>query len=159
VDLWLGLPNIQAFKGKVLVGKTVLTSIELNSYRLPSTAKIDGPENLIGKRVILLRAYSYGGLINQLKANHNGTHISYASSHKAGLLMIKYGRADYLLDYKRPVEGALASLEENDRPTLATDTLNSYAVHFVVSKKAANAAKLLQDLENSYHSLRLSPAN
>lgn len=135
MDLWVGLPNLQAFEGKVLVGKTKITSIELNSYRLSSSAKIDSPEDLIGQRVILLRAYSYGGLISQLKDRNNGTHISYASSHKAGLLMLKYGRADYLIDYKRPIEGALAKLEKNALPRLKIDKLNTFNVHFVVSKK------------------------
>lgn len=68
--------------------------------------------------------------------------------------MLKHKRADYLIDYQRPVERAIKLSENSNKVHLYFDNIGYFDVHFVVSKKTPNAAKILQDLESSYHTLR-----
>jgi len=156
MDLWIGLPNLEEFKDKVLIGDTSLMSIRLNSYRLSHTHQITTIDNFKGKKVILMRGYSYGGMLRYFLDPKNEVTITYADRHEQALSILAHQRAEYLLEYELPILKALNIIEKTANFNFHVDNIGEYGAHFVVSKKTANASIVLQDLEEAYHQLKQS---
>ncbi len=150
IHLWVGSPSLPAFKGTTLVGATELMKIVMRSYFINDTSPIRARADLRGKKVIILNGYGYGGWINFIKEPANKVSYSETNTHESAFRMLKAGRADYLLDYKRPSDKVLRKIPV---PGLAHSDITAFGVHFVVSKKAPAAGKLLENLENAYNRL------
>lgn len=150
LDLWIGLATLPPFKDTTYVGESTVTTIELNAYRIGYKADINTKEDLIGKDVIIMRGYSYGGWINFIKDSNNNINFIEIDNHKQGLLMLQVNRADYFLDYTGPINNELRDIEI---PNLTSNRISAFEARFVVSKKTKNGAEVLENLERAYKSL------
>ena len=149
-DVWLGVATIPGFEDQTLIGKTEIINVRLNIYYIGDKKAIRSKEDFSDKSIIGLRGYSYGGLIQFIINPANRVTYYETVSHEAALKMLKAGRADYLLDYRIPVERTLKTIEV---PGLKFVELSSVPLKFVVSKKVPDAPELLKELEDAYKEL------
>ena len=127
-----------------LVGRKPIASTELRAYHAPGTPAIRGADDLRGKSVILIRGYSYGGLLSKLSAADSGVAVQSAVSHQVAFDMLERGRAEYLLDYSGPAREILATKPGLD---LRHETLDRLDVHLVLWRGYPDAEATLARLE------------
>jgi len=65
--------------------------------------------------------------------------------------MLRYRRADYLLDYQLPAEQARRDQGLEPLPHLV---LQQVPIHFIVSRHVADSAAVLADLDRAFLALR-----
>lgn len=73
-------------------------------------------QELLGKKVLLIRGATYNNLSQPLLADNNKAYINEVGTHLASVKMLKLGRGDFLLNYYVPFAAAVkesgGSLEE-----------------------------------------------
>lgn len=136
-----------------LVGARTIASTELRVYHAPATPPIHRRDDLRGKSVIVIRGYSYGGLLTWLSAPDSHVTLRSAVSHQAAFTMLERGRADYLLDYSGP---AREMLEQRPGSALRHETLDRLDVHLVLWRGYPDAEATLARLEAIADELDLS---
>lgn len=112
IDLWPGLSYIPPLQGHVLVSKSTPMMVELSAWYLKGTAPVTRFDDLRDRRIILISGYTYGGLSTYLNRQPD-IRLSYSSTHRSAVDMLRLKRGDYLLDYREPVE-ALADHQPID---------------------------------------------
>lgn len=150
IDLWLGLVPQSILQKEVLIGRSVVAELKLHAYAKKGTPALKDMHSLRNKDIIIIRGYSYGGWIEYIMDPLNNINVIETTDHIPGLHLLKKGRADYLLDYKSPIDFVLRN---NKFENIQAFPLSRFPVRFVVSKKSSNAKKLLHDLESSYKNL------
>jgi polar amino acid transport system substrate-binding protein len=125
---------------------------ELRVYYVGQKPPIRKKEDLVGKHIIVLNGFSYGGWINYIKDPANNITIETAKSHASAFAMLEAGRADYLLNYDEPAraDGLVANPVKN----LNSDVLDIVHMYFVISKSYPNAEGVLKRLESTYQTMR-----
>ena len=127
-----------------LFSRKAVTSAEIRVYRRPGAAPINRREDLIGKQVITLRGYSYGGLAGYI-AEQGGRIVNHdAPSHEAAFRMLASGRADYAIDYAGPAREVLAQMNLSG---YASDLLSRQDIFLVLSRQYPDAEKVMAELE------------
>ena len=76
-------------------------------YRLPTTPALPQVQALAGKSLIVIRGYSYAGTLLKLQGLEPAPMVREAKDHRQALMMLRAGRADYLLDYSLAVNYTL----------------------------------------------------
>lgn len=133
-----------------LQSKAPVASTELRVYYMPDRAPIRTKEDLIGKRIITIRGYSYGSLLSFLSDPANGITTNPAIKHDAAFAMLEAGRGDYLLDYHGP---AYEVLNEHPMPSIRFSTLSRLDVHLVLAKAYPDAKNVMARLESIVETL------
>tara|TARA_R110000764_G_scaffold42250_3_gene95048 strand:+ start:403 stop:1149 length:747 start_codon:yes stop_codon:yes gene_type:complete len=131
-------------------GKEPLLSMSLNVYRKPGTPAVSRLEELAGKQVIVINAYSYGNADAQLAKNQPPTQKIYANGHEAALQMLLHDRAEYLLDYTEPLVGHLEALPAN---SVAADHIREVDMHWYLSRQYPHP-ELLDQLDQAVRKQR-----
>ncbi|WP_186443167.1 substrate-binding periplasmic protein [Desulfobotulus alkaliphilus] len=146
--VFLGVKNVPELEGRVLYSKKKITDIDMRAYVLGERKLPEKNEDLYGSRVIVIRGYSYGGFINDLRNPDNGVELMEASDHIHAFRQLAAGRGDYLLDYRRAAENAIRvmAMEEEVRST----SLELIGVFLKVSKQVEGADILMQRLEAAW---------
>lgn len=137
---------------KVIFSEVAIGIVELRIYWLTGqSGEITQLNDLLGKTMIVIAGYSYGGLFEQgLFKNQTLTMVE---DHQRAIEALHLKRGEYLLDYRKPFE--LATLNE-DLTGLSYFSLQKIPVYMVLSGGIPNAKQLMQQLETSYK--RLFPA-
>ena len=131
---------------KAIYGKLPVGRLILKAYRHPSKPSASTLESLQGKRIILLRGYGYGGMVNKLIDSNKGKPPLFASNREQALQWLTEGKADYLLDYKGPASAAIKKMGYKD---ISGDTVIDKNIYFVLSGKLVNADSLMARLESA----------
>ncbi|MCW8885831.1 MAG: transporter substrate-binding domain-containing protein [Motiliproteus sp.] len=131
---------------KALYGKRPVGRLILKAYRRDSNPAAQSLESLRGKRLILLRGYGYGGLVNKLIDAKNGRSPLFASNRKQALQWLQAEKGDYLLDYQGPASTALKNLGYSK---ITGDTVLDKNIYFVLSGRLANAPSIMARLERA----------
>ena len=126
---------------------------ELNVYHLGDKPTLRSKEELAGKSVIIIRGYSYAGLLKFVSDPAQRITLEVAATHRAGFDMLAARRADYLLDYASAAADILA---ENPVANLKSDPLDRLEIHLVLSKTYPDAERLMERLETIAGSLNVS---
>lgn len=145
--VFIGVKNAPEYEGKVYYSKKPVTTIKLCAFSIGETPLIHSKEDLNGKNVILVRGYSYAGLINYFKDPKNKMDLHYATAHDDGISMLRVQRAKYLVDYLDAGEEYLKKQKNID---LKCSVITTAKLHIIVSKAAPNASELFQKLEKAY---------
>ncbi|WP_448191019.1 substrate-binding periplasmic protein [Azospirillum sp. sgz301742] len=127
-----------------LLSKNPVTSSEIRVYRAADKPPILSNEDLAGKRVITIRGYSYGGLLNFITDPRNAVTNHSAIKHDAAFSMLEAGRGDYLLDYTGPATEVLAA---HPIAGIQSDVLSRQDVFLVLSRSYPEAQVVLSRLE------------
>lgn len=127
-----------------LQGTVPVFNLALNVYRKPQQPAITRLSELAGNSVVLIGAYSYGELGQQLRAPQARIDIAPAASHSAALQMLLHDRAHYLINYADPMRDLLQNLPAN---SVASDPLLRMNVYLFVSRAHPQAAALRDRLD------------
>ncbi len=117
-----------------------------------ATPTILRKEDLIGKRVIVLAGFSYGGLIDFIDDPQNRISKQVANTHAAAFEMLDTGRGDYLLNYVEPATSE--GLAQHPIDDLRSLKINTVYMYFVINKNYPDAANVLNRLETLYLKMR-----
>jgi len=149
-NLIFGTRNNPEYAGKALFSKEPVELLNLNLYYLDTTAPADGVEALSGKSLLVIRGYSYDGLINSLRDPANHIAIQEIASDEGGLNMLASGRANYFLDY---AEGVAPSLAAHPMPGLEHHMIAKVPIYMVLSKATPDAEEVMRRLDEAYSRL------
>jgi polar amino acid transport system substrate-binding protein len=122
-----------------------IAEITLNAYHKPDRPTVKSVADMKGKSVIVIRGYAYNGRIKYLRDPKNNITVIDAVSHIEAIRRLQNGKADYLLDYRLPVEAALKAAHVPEHE-ISINEISRYSVYFVVSKKTKDAARLANQL-------------
>lgn len=137
-----------AVDNHVFYSERPVDKIILNAYHKPDRPTVKTIADLKGKSVIVIRGYAYNGRIKALRDPANDITLIDAVSHVEAIKRLQNGKADYLLDYKKPVESAFK--ETGIEPhQFVINELSNYPVYFVVSHKTKNAKEIIEKLNAS----------
>ena len=120
-------------------------STDLNVYYLADKPPVRNRDELAGKNIIVIRGYSYAGLLKFITdpASHIAAEV--AGTHKAAFEMLVAGRADYVVDYASAAGVILAA---SPIANLRSNQIDRLDIHLVLSKTYPDAGKLMGKLED-----------
>jgi polar amino acid transport system substrate-binding protein len=151
IDIYMGVKGVPLYAGKVFFSDSVVADIDLRVYSRKGAPVIQSLEQLKGKKIMVLMGYGYGGLIRFLKDPRNRITLDPTADHITAFRKLKAGRADYVLDYRRPASKAI---EEVGLKDFDYGSIMKLDVYFIVSKKTPGAEELMGKIENSYQALK-----
>ncbi|HCD6626318.1 TPA: bifunctional lytic transglycosylase/amino acid ABC transporter substrate-binding protein [Pseudomonas aeruginosa] len=152
VALWAGAakPELAA---DTLQARRVLGHVSLNLYYPVHQPAPRVPQDLAGRRLILISGYSYWKPVTDFIQDPNlHLRLYRTGTHHAALRMLELGRGDYLLDYQAPVEAA-------SRQALASLELYRLPLRMIVSRHIPGAEALRDRLDQAYDQLRSDGAD
>ncbi|MDM8516090.1 transporter substrate-binding domain-containing protein [Desulfobacterales bacterium HSG16] len=150
-DLMIGIKGVPAYEGKVLYSSMPLNQIDLRVYTIGDKKLPTSIKELAGKTFISLRGYGYGGLVQFLDDPASKITLDPSKNHKSAFLKLKAERADYLLDYNRPV---LEMLKNNPIENLKSSSIFKIYLYFAISHKTAGGQKIMDQLEKAFLQLK-----
>lgn len=127
-----------------LLSRKPVAVTELRVYHLENKAPISSPTDLVGKNIITIHGYSYGGLLNFFADEHNRINNNVALTHPSAFKMLARQRADYVVDYVGPATEVLAA---EPLSGLRSEVLSRQEVYMVLAKSYPEAAKTMTRLE------------
>jgi polar amino acid transport system substrate-binding protein len=145
IDLWLGIKPPKAIEDHVLVSTQPLSSIQLNIYSTTAES-VTSIAELSGKKLIVIRGYNYGGLIEDINDKNNNIIVHVTQNHESAIHMLRNQRAEYLLAYQRPISLLLETLSIDN---LTVNNLSNFPVFFILSKHVNKASKVMSTLDNT----------
>jgi polar amino acid transport system substrate-binding protein len=153
IDIYLGpiKASLKGFNESVIHSDFSPVNIELRSYYFGEKPEITKKEELSGKNLLIIRGYTYGGLVNFILDPKNKVKSKEINSFEQAIEMLKANRADYHLDYKKTGE---IYLKNNSEPDLRHSTIFNVNLYFMVSKHTPDHEKLLSILENAFRKLK-----
>jgi len=144
VDIMIGLNTHPKLNEITFVSDKVLNRIKLNTYFIGNKTPIVTKEDLINKKIIIVRGYNYGGLIDFILDEKNNVQYQTTKSHSSGFEMLRAKRADYFLAYQQPSQ---AHLDKHEIKDIHLTNLSQFPIFLTVSKKTANAQAVFNRLE------------
>lgn len=138
------LVRASSLKGFCIFSKKPVYSTNLNVYYIGDKPPVTSREDLVGKEIITLRGYSYGGLLKFISDPAHKIVNQEAGTHKAAFEMLKGKRADYLVDYASAAGDILA---ESPVSGIRSNPLSRLDIFLILSKHYPNAEKLMGKLE------------
>lgn len=150
IDLWFGAPSKPELVGHTLEGTRVLGEITLGVFYHPGSKPPRLPDDLKGKKIILIGGYSYWPPVAQwLTDSSLNLTLTRTSQHTSAIAMLTRNRGDYLFDYVEPMRDAQKKIGI-DELSLPYVKVHSTPATFIVSKHAQNAQQILADLETQF---------
>ena len=146
VDIMIGLSTHPKLNEIAFVSHKILNIIELNTYFIGKKTPIITPQDLINKKVIIIRGYNYGGLIDFILNKKNHVLYQMTKSHSSGFDMLRAKRADYFLAYQQPSQNYL---DKHSIKELNLTNLSQFPIYLTVSKKTPNAQAVFKRLEQA----------
>lgn len=133
----------------VIFSRFPIRVVEFRVYWLNGeTPNVTQVEDLIGKPLLTIAGFNYGGLTDTPPFNEMRSTI--VENHERALNALVLGRASYLLAYRFPTEQAILNTES---VSLNYFSVRKTPVFMALNSKVANASELMSQLENSYQKL------
>lgn len=146
------LVNSSAFAQCCLVSRQPVAGTEMRIYHRKDTPGIAGADDLVGKDVITIRGYSYGGLLGFINDPAHRIVNNVANGHQAAFAMLAAKRADYLVDYAGPATEILADYPGGQ---MGYDVVSRLNVHLILNRKFPDAEAVMARLEAAAAALRV----
>ncbi len=150
LDLFIGLKTLPQFMEATYMSDMAVGKLFMRIYSLNPLPNETHKEDLAGKRVLIIRGYSYGDWLQYIKDPANKVDIRIAETHLQALHMLSQRPIDYLLDYKLPI---IHASQNTEVPDLFFNDIDSHELHIIISKKFPNGEKAMTVLEKAYYSL------
>jgi polar amino acid transport system substrate-binding protein len=154
-DMFIGIKGAKAIEGKVTYSETILNGLELRAYSWPGSMLASKKEDLLGKKVIIIRGFGYGGLIKYLKSPKTDIDLIETNYHENSFRMLQAGRGDYLLNYKEPAEEVATKLPIDN---LVFGTIYHLPAYFILNNNTINRDQVMKRLEDAFKRLTKSGA-
>ncbi len=133
-----------------LFSQKPIYSTNLNIYYIGDKKPITTKEDLIGKKVAIIRGYSYGKLRKFIENPKNNINSEVTNTHSSAFRMLKLGRVDYVLDYASAAEDIIT---QNAITDVRTSRIKQLDIFLVLSKSYPNAQELMGRLETIVESI------
>lgn len=127
-----------------LFSRKPIAAVDVRVYHLPGKPAMNKREDLLGKRIITVAGYSYGGLLAFIGDERNQIANHLAQTHQAAFRMLANNRADYVVDYSGP---ASELLEQEPIAGIQSELLSRQEVYMLLSRSYPDAAKVMGRLE------------
>lgn len=150
IDMWLGTAGVPELQPYTHETDFHTGSVRLNAYSREGAAPISGVEDLQGKRVILIRGYTYWRILDHLKDDPD-TVVTVAPSHRSAVRMLAFKRGDYLINFQSPMDNIL---EDHPLPGLRRDSLLSWPLTLVFSQMAPGTDRMIEDLNSAWRAMQ-----
>lgn len=150
IDMWLGSASVPELASYTQETDFRTGSIRLNVYSREGTVPVSGLADLQGKRLILIRGYTYWRLLDHLKDDPD-TLITVAPGHRSAIRMLAFKRGDYLINFQSPMDNILKT---SPRPGLRHDNLLKWPLTLVFSRKAPATGKMIKDLNRAWRTMQ-----
>lgn len=145
--VWNGIV-LPKLKEHALIGTIKLSPITLAIYsKDPNIIHDKFPNILKDKSLIVIKGFSYGGYLDELKKQNLGITFFETRNHKSAINMLNANRSNYLLNYVEPMN---AVLTKNTHNPIYHSVIKSLDTYFAISKKHPEAKSILQRLEKGY---------
>lgn len=146
--VWNGIV-LTKLRDYAYVGTVKLSPITLALYSTdPKVGQKQFPEYLKNKSLIVIKGFSYGGYVDELKKLNLGITFHETRNHESAIKMLHAKRAEYLLNYVEPMNFVIKkNHQEQQTYSHKLKTLDTY---FAVSKKHPNAEAILHKLESGF---------
>ncbi|MFZ5570827.1 MAG: substrate-binding periplasmic protein [Thermodesulfobacteriota bacterium] len=149
--VFLGIKGVPELEGKVIYSRSKITEIDMRVYTRPDTPVLKTKEEMKGKKIIVIRGYSYGGFIKFLQDPANKIEMDESDDHDTAFKKLMAKRADYVLDYSKPSEKAIASLNLTG---IQNHSINLIDIVLIVSNQTPNAQEVADKLEKAFDELK-----
>lgn len=149
--LTLGAAGLESLQGATVESSESAITLTIAIYHRQDTKPIHQVNGLVGQRIVLMQGYSYGRLGRFLSANADSMDISYARSHLSGLEMLRYERADYLLNYQIPADTVIA---KNGLGGLKRQVIRNVPIHLFVSRKVEEAQSVAESWDRHLRKIK-----
>lgn len=127
-----------------LLSRKPVATAEIRVFHHADKAPIRKRDDLIGKSVITILGYSYGGLRAYIADEHHRVANSAAPTHATAFRMLVLGRADYVIDYAGPAAEVLAAEPLAD---VRSEVIDRQDVYLVLAKSYPDATNVMARLE------------
>lgn len=139
------LVRASSLRNSCIFSREPVYSTSLNLYSIGDKQPVGSRQDLVGKKIITIRGYSYSGLLKFISAPENRIVNEVAGTHRAAFKMLSKKRADYLLDYESAADDILAKRPIKNLRKTHMDKLD---IFLVLSKKYPNCEKVMIRLED-----------
>ncbi|SES69639.1 polar amino acid transport system substrate-binding protein [Marinobacter segnicrescens] len=150
IDLWPGSAGVPELAGFTHETDFRPGEIRLNAYHRGDTPPVKSLEDLQGKRLILIRGYTYFRLLDELKVDPN-TYVTLAPDHQSAIRMLAFRRGDYLVNFQAPME---VTIERSPLPDLAHTNLLSWPLSFIFSASAPGTRLMARRFNQAWQELQ-----
>lgn len=150
IDMWLGTAGVPELAPYTHEVDFHTGSVRLNAYSHEGAPPISSLGDLQGKRLILIRGYTYWRLLDHLKDDPD-TLVTVAPSHLAAIRMLAFKRGDYLINFQAPMDNLL---ENTPEPGLRYDNLLTWPLTMVFSGKAPDTGKMIKELNRAWRTMQ-----
>lgn len=156
VDLWFGLGSIADYKHEVLRSNEPVAHINVCLFTPKPLDVAPVADGFLGDRVVVIRGYTYGGLLAALKLRYPSTYILEVGTHEQALKALVGRHMDSMLGYKLPMEMVLKQSKEKNtsQVPLYSYPLDQLDVYLIVPKRTENSKQLLESFWQAFISLR-----
>lgn len=151
-NIWVGTTGVEAYADEVIVSPEKILDINLRVYTIGDNPLPEKKTDLNGMKLLTIQGYNYAGLITYLKDPGNSITIDESPSHEHALKKMVVGRGEYLLDYKEPVDKALANMPPVDG--LKSSPLIVIPVYINISKRTPDAEGLMKTMMDTYYIMK-----
>jgi len=150
--LTINIKGSKELEGKVIYSSLALPGLELRAYKANnSDESISKKEQFIGKKIIVVRGYNYGGLLKYLEQPENKIDLVIAPSHLAGFKMLKAKRGEALLNYRHSAEDVS---KETNIENIEYGVLYKLDGYFILNQNYPDAEQVMRKIETAYLSLK-----
>ncbi len=139
--------------GNVLTSKNPVSQMVLNAYHSDTNPQIKTKQRLIGKRVIVMRGYGYGGIRKWLELKENNIELMEVNSFSSAIKMIEFNRADYALLYDVNFSAGEIALKRKADGLIVSNITNVPLYLHLNKKTLSHPQKIMDDLMSSYQEL------
>jgi|GEM_PF-445758 len=146
------LVRASSLKNFCLFSKRPVYSTSLNVYVLGNKPPIKSINDFAGKRIIIIRGYSYGRILKFISDPANKITYEVAGTHESAFKMLEKRRAHYLLDYGSAANYILSKHPIND---IKSYPLKKLDIHLVLSKSYPDADRVMNQLEGIVSTLNV----
>ena len=150
VDLFLGIKGVPIYDKQVIYSKTPKGTIDIRIYARGESPLPSGIKDLHGKKVTVIAGYAYGGMITMLKDPASNIVLDPTRTHLSAFKKLKVKRCDYILDYGKPSDNVLKTL---DFPGIQWTSMKKLDLYFIISKQTQNGQALMEKMEKVYQEL------
>jgi polar amino acid transport system substrate-binding protein len=138
------LVKATSLQDSCIFSRDPIYTTHLNFYYLSGSPPIASKEEMVGKKIITIRGYSYADLRTFIEDPSNRITNVVAGTHRAAFEMLKAGRANYLLDYASAAGDILSSSPNLD---IRSTPIGLLDIFLVLSKSYPDVQQLMRKLE------------
>ncbi|GBC61858.1 amino acid ABC transporter [Desulfonema ishimotonii] len=150
-DVSMVAKGISLLENNTLYSSTAVVNVELSVYTRTDTAVPRNIEALKGKKLLVTRGYSYGGLIKYFKNPENHIVLDAADRHELVFRKLKIKRADYAIGYSATADEILKKIGVSE---IQGHPISNFDIFFVISKKTPEYRKVMDNIEKAFTQLK-----